>query len=214
VTAAFLMVFTLVGIPLAFGATLLTRAMPWAAILVGAALAAVGVAQLLGRHVSVPLPSVAVVAGDRRLSSFFLFGVAYAVSSLGCTLPVFLSAVGSSLTASGPLAALGVFLAYGAGMGTLVIALSISAALLQGGLASSLRRTMPYVSRLTGAFLLVVGVYLIAYWASALAGSVLPRSPVLEVGARASSAAETWLGGSAGRWFVASAAALILGSLA
>ena len=71
VTAAFLMVFTLVGVPLAFGATLLTRAMPWAAILVGAALTAVGAAQLLGRHMSVPLPSVAVVAGDRRLSSFF-----------------------------------------------------------------------------------------------------------------------------------------------
>lgn len=42
VTVAFLAVFTLVGVPLAFGATLLPRAAPWAAIIVGAALAVLG----------------------------------------------------------------------------------------------------------------------------------------------------------------------------
>lgn len=208
VTAAFLSVFTLVGIPLALGVRVMVQAAPWLAIVVGVVLALIGIAQLLGRRLVLPLPGGMAASQERRLGSFFAFGVAYAVASLGCTLPVFLSAVGSSFAASGPLGAMAVFAAYGAGMGVVVIALSISAALLRSGLTLALRRLMPYLSRLTGVFLLLVGLYLVAYWGSALAGYL--GSPVLELGARASAAAQNWLAGGTGRWFVFAAVALIL----
>lgn len=214
VTVAFLAVFTLVGVPLALGATVLARAAPWAAITVGAALAVLGVYQLLGRHLTIPsLGGMISSRGGRHLGSFFLFGVAYAVSSLGCTLPVFLAAVGSSFATSGPLGGVAVFAAYGAGMGTLVVALAVSAALLRTGLTKAMRRLMPYLSRVTG-FLLLVGIYLIAYWGSALAGPAFLDNPAVELGARASSTAENWLLTDAGRWFVIGAGALVLAALA
>ena len=213
VTAAFLGVFTLVGIPLALGARVLVQAMPWLAIVVGVVLALIGVAQLLGRRLTVPMPRGIVASHERRFGSFFLFGVAYAVASLGCTLPVFLSAVGTSFASSGPLGAVAVFATYGAGMGTMVIALSISAALLRGGLTVALRRLMPHFSRLTGAVLVIIGIYLIAYWSSALAGPAFLGNPVLEFGGQASATAENWLIGDAGRWFIAGAMTLILAAI-
>jgi hypothetical protein len=55
-------------------------------------------------------------------------------------------------------------------MGTLVVALAVSAALLSTGLSEAMRGLMPYFSRVTGTFLLIIGICLVAYWGSALAG--------------------------------------------
>lgn len=214
VTIAFLAVFSIVGIPVAYGAVFLGRTIPWVTIAVGAGLIAMGVFQLLGRHVTLPF-SIGVSAGrERRLGTFFLFGIAYAISSLGCTLPIFLSVVGSSLTSAGPLGALAVFTAYGAGMGTLIMALTISAALLRSGLATALRRLMPRFERISGVLLIAVGAYLIVYWSTALSSPAgLADNPVLELGARFSSGAQTLLASGTGRWFVTGATALILAAI-
>lgn len=211
VTAAFLAVFSLVGVPVAYGAKSLGRAIPWVTMLVGGALIAMGIAQLLGRHVSFSLPANLIAGRERRLSTFFLFGVAYAISSLGCTLPVFISVIGGSLTSRGPLGGLAVFAAYGMGMGTLIVALSISAAMLRTGLATGLRRLMPRLTQVTGAFLVIVGLYLIAYWGSTLwGGGGGAASPVLEIGVRLSSAAQNLLDSDVGRWLTIGAAAVVL----
>jgi cytochrome c biogenesis protein CcdA len=108
VTVAFLAVFTVVGIPVAIGASALGRAIPWVTILIGLLLIGAGSAQLLGRHVTLPFTPALTAGRDRRLATFFVFGVAYAISSLGCTLPIFISVVGTSLATSGPIEALGV----------------------------------------------------------------------------------------------------------
>lgn len=215
VTVAFLAVFSIVGIPVAYGAAFLGSAIPWVTIAVGAGLIAMGILQLVGRHIAIPIPMRMIAGRERRLGTFFLFGVAYAISSLGCTLPIFLSVVGSSLTSAGPLGALAVFAAYGVGMGTLIMALTIGAALLRTGLATGLRRLMPRFNRVSGGLLVAVGAYLIFYWGSALsdpAGFV--ENPVLQLGARLSSSAQTWLASDFGRWFVSGAVVLVLAAIA
>ncbi len=50
------------------------------------------------------------------------------------------------------------------GAATVLIALSVSAALAQAGLAQWMRRFLPVVGRLGGLALTVSGLYLIAYW--------------------------------------------------
>lgn len=161
-TAAFALVFGAVGAGMAAGATLLMGAMPWATLAVGAVLVGLGILSLAGRPISVRLPGPLAAKGGYRAP--FLFGAAYAIASLSCTAPVFLSVVGASLAGSGPLARAGMFLAYAAGMGTMLTGLSLGAVLARGGMHAAFRRLAPYISRVSGGFLLAAGAYLIYYW--------------------------------------------------
>lgn len=162
-TAAFALVFGVVGTGLAAGAMVLMPAMPWATIVVGVALAVLGLLVLSGRHVSLRLPDpVGGRSGGYR--GPFLFGVGYGVASLSCTLPVFLSVVGASLAGNVLLVRAGIFMAYAVGMGTMLTALALAAALAGGGVQRSLRRLAPFTSRVGGVFLVAAGLYLIYYW--------------------------------------------------
>jgi cytochrome c biogenesis protein CcdA len=100
----------------------------------------------------------------RGLGNVFLFGVAYAVGSLSCTLPIFLVVVGSSLGSEGWLFSLGQFLGYALGMGTIIFVVTIGAALFRRAMARWLRLVTPYIHRLSTMFLIGAGVYLIYYW--------------------------------------------------
>lgn len=162
-TLAFALVFGVVGAGLTAGAMVLMPAMPWATIAVGTAFAVIGIALLAGRHVPIRLPDpLARRPGGYRAP--FVFGVGYAVASLSCTLPLFLSVVGASVGGAALLTRSAMFLAYAVGMGTVLTALAIAAALARGGIHRALRRYVPYASRVGGLFLLAAGLYLIYYW--------------------------------------------------
>jgi hypothetical protein len=55
------------------------------------------------------------------------------------------------------------FVLYGAGMGTVVIFLTVATALAKTSLTRTLRRAMPYVNRVAGALLVPTGLYLAYY---------------------------------------------------
>ena len=108
----------------------------------------------------------------------FLFGVGYSIASLSCTLPIFLAVVVGGGVSASPLEGVRTLAAYAAGMGTIVTALAVTAALARSGLAFGICRLLPYVTRLSGALLLVAGVYVVYYWAFFL----LPGSTSRESG--------------------------------
>ncbi len=62
------------------------------------------------------------------LGGYLAYGLAYALASLGCTLPVFLSVIGTSLQLHGLADAVGQFLLFGLGMGIVVTVLTVSTA--------------------------------------------------------------------------------------
>jgi len=159
VTAGFLGVFVVVGLPVAYGAGRVADALPWVGVVLGGLLVGIGMLTLAGRAPRLPLRWGVRTRGSR--SPMLLFGVGYGVASLGCTLPVLLAVVGSA--ASGASTAL-VFAAYGAGMAVVVTALALAAAFLREGLARGLRRVLPYMSRIAGSLLVVAGGYLAYYW--------------------------------------------------
>ncbi len=167
VSAGFLAVFSIVGLPISLGARRITEAIPWAGIVLGLGMAIVGVAVFLGKRVSLSVRHPILATRQRRPKAMFLFGAGYGVASLGCTLPVFLALVGASLASRGTFAALAVFGAYAVGMATVLTALSLGAASLRAGLANRMRRVIPYMSHISGAFLVFVGFYLAYYWARA-----------------------------------------------
>ena len=165
VSGGFLGVFALVGIPIAYGVTQLTSAIPWAGLAIGASMVLVAGAGLAGRAMYLAPRRALVVERRRRPRTMLWFGAAYAVCSLGCTLPIFVALVGASLATSSVLEGAIVFVAYGFGMATMLVALSLGAALARDGLAKRLRRLLPYMQRIASGLLLVAGAYLTYYWA-------------------------------------------------
>src|SRR5262249_21904348 len=111
VTAGFLLVFVVAGVLVSLGAGSVARGFPWATVFIGAALVGLGLWLYLGGSLSVRVPHLqaARVVGSPR--AMFVYGIAYALASLGCTLPIFLIAVGAAL-AAGPVGSLVLFVAY------------------------------------------------------------------------------------------------------
>ena len=105
-----------------------------------------------------------VEVGD-DLRSLFLFGVAYAVTSLACTLPIFLVVVGPALAAGSVVAATGQFVSYALGMGSVLTLVILGAAFFQALVQRSVRRVVPYVHRLSASFLVAAGLFVTHYWA-------------------------------------------------
>lgn len=164
VTLGFVLVFGLVGLPVSAGARELLELFPWASLVVGALLVGLGLWLLWPGHYLVLSPATRVVAPEGRAPWLALaFGVAYAVASLGCTLPIFLVVVGSAL-AGGFLGGLLQFLYYALGMGLVVSLVAVAMALFREAAVRPLRRVLPHVQRLAALFLVLAGAYLIAYW--------------------------------------------------
>jgi len=171
VTAGFLLVFGIVGLPITYGATRIVRTIPWIGMALGLTLLVVGIATFFGRKLSMTINSPIRPEQNRRPKTMFLFGIGYGIASLGCTLPVFLAVIGASLATQGAGGALLVLVAYGVGMAIMLILFSTGAALVRDGLIRSVRRIMPYMGRITGAMLTVAGLYLTYYWGRVKFGS-------------------------------------------
>jgi cytochrome c-type biogenesis protein len=163
-TAGFVAVFGLFGALLAPAVSWLPERLPWFTIGFGLFLAVLGGWLAAGRHLpTLPWRPTRAPTPTRSLPSMVLFGAAYALASLSCTIGPFLAIVVSSLRASSALAAVGLFLAYALGMGLVVGAAGLAVALLRTSLLTRVRRAGPALSRAAGALLLLAGGY-VAYY--------------------------------------------------
>ncbi|MGH2753301.1 MAG: cytochrome c biogenesis CcdA family protein [Actinomycetota bacterium] len=165
VSAGFLAVFAIVGVPIAYGVTQLTGAIPWAGLVVGVLMILAAIAGLMGRSVYLSPRRPLTVERRRRPATMVWFGAAYAICSLGCTLPIFVALVGASLATASVVEGTVVFGAYAFGMATMLMALSLGAALARDGLARRLKSLLPHMHRIASGLLLIAGAYLTYYWA-------------------------------------------------
>src|SRR5207244_996025 len=116
VAFGFLAVFALIGLPVSYGVGSVSRAVPWVGLAIGAILGAVGLLALAGRRLALPLHLPVRLRRERGVASMLLFGSGYALASLGCTLPIFLTLLGASIGSGDTGSSLRVFAAYGFGM--------------------------------------------------------------------------------------------------
>ena len=161
VTVGFLVVFVLAGLLFSAGGRFLVQVAPWFGVIIGILLILIGIATLLGRSVSLPIPIPQWQFQTRTPRSMVLYGVAYALVSLGCTLPVFLSVFAGALATSGIFATGILFLAYSLGMGTVITGLAIATVVFEGVVTKQFRRLMPYVKVVSAAALILAGAYLV-----------------------------------------------------
>jgi cytochrome c biogenesis protein CcdA len=174
-TVGFIAVFGSVGLLAAAGATLIIAAAPWIMILVGALLAVLGIAGLFGRQFRPSLPVTRFRRG-RGAVAMTGFGIAYAIGSLTCALPLFLAGVASTFTRLGFANGMFTFLAYALGMGVFCTAVALITIHASAGATRHLRRASRWVPVLANALEVLVGGYLIFYWIGEMTGplSALP----------------------------------------
>ncbi|MCW5886888.1 MAG: cytochrome c biogenesis protein CcdA [Anaerolineales bacterium] len=162
-TTGFLTVFGMFGIVISAGLRAVVQWMPVAGLLVGVGLVILGIWLYGGKSIPFLSPSLKVDLQSRNPKSIFLFGVAYALASLSCTLPIFLAVIGVGLTAAGPVA-IGIMLAsYGAGMATVLMGVSLGAVMFKGAVSRWFAKLLPYVHKFGAAMLVLAGSYLIWY---------------------------------------------------
>ncbi|HLZ69966.1 MAG TPA: cytochrome c biogenesis protein CcdA [Dehalococcoidia bacterium] len=166
-TIGFLAVFGPLGLVISLDGHALVRLFPYASLVIGALLIVLGVSLLLTRRrVSLGLAERVRLTRSRSPRGVFRFGIAYAVASLGCTLPVFIIVVGTAVSAHSFINALVQFLNYALGMGLVLMVVSVGAALAQGAVTNRLRHALPYVEQTGAALLVAAGVYLLYVWFS------------------------------------------------
>lgn len=163
VTAGFLSVFGITGYVISAGLRFIIQWMPLAGLLIGVSLVFLGIWLYTGKSLPFSLPTPNMNLNARNPKSVYLFGVAYAMASLSCTLPIFLAVVGAGLAASGTGTLIIMFAAYGAGMSVVLMAVSIGAVLLKGTIVQSFNRFLPHVHKFGASMLVIAGIYLIWY---------------------------------------------------
>jgi len=159
----FLTVFGLFGLLTVSVASTVQQYAPYLTVVVGIVLVALGLWLLTGRELTA-LSWNSARLGSRwtptaRLGSMFGYGVGYAIASLSCTIGPFLAVTGTSLRSGSALGGVLVYVAYAAGITLVVGVLAVAVALANSALIDRIRRALPYLNRISGAVLVLVGLY-------------------------------------------------------
>ena len=177
-SSGFIALFLVVGTISRLFTNAIERNAKYASLVIGIALVVMGIAMLCGWKPRIATPSIA-AGKERTFTSMFIFGIAYAIASIGCTIGFLTSVILGSINVHGYASGILSIALYGLGMGAIVTALTVSFAFAKGGLLRVLRGGMRYLDRISAAFVLLTGIYLSWYWYSAIAernyGSVVSR---------------------------------------
>jgi cytochrome c biogenesis protein CcdA len=185
VSAGFMAVFALAGLAVELTSLPVYENVSWISIAIGVALFALGLAMLAGFEPSVRLPRLDRGGRRRTVGSMFVFGVSYAIASIGCTLPLFLGAVSGTIDRESLADGILVFGIYALGMGLVLTALTVTLALARTSLVGFLRRVQPYIGRVAGGLVTLAGAYVAYYgWLElrlGQTGGAVPSSNITDV---------------------------------
>ena len=191
VSAGFLAVFIVVGaVSRLFTGWLATNA-KYAALVIGLGIMVVGVRMLGGWRPKLWVPSLSGSARGASTRNMVLFGVVYAVASIGCTIGLLTTAILGSFSRDGALSGVISVGLYGLGMGLFVVALTTSLAFAKNALVRGGRGVMKVMDRVSSVLVLLTGVYLTWYWYVAITQREDAGSLVTVVGRWQTNLAET-----------------------
>lgn len=165
VSTGFMFVFVGVGVVSEYATRWIESNAKYATVAIGVGFIALGIAMLAGYRLPISTPKVDPGTPDRTLRAMALYGVAYAVASIGCTLPLFSTVVlRGTVEREGWGTGVAHVVAYGAGMALIVTALTIALAVANTSLLRLLRSGSQYVDRIAAVLVLLSGLYLVYYF--------------------------------------------------
>ena len=169
VTVGFILLFAAAGAVIGLGArSAVGSVLPWIGLAIGVLLTIVGAWLLGGGKLYTALAQQMAYKfgnpGQANVRGYFIFGLAYGLASLSCTLPIFLAVIGSSFAQMSIWAAFAQFILYALGMGAIIITLTLGIALFKGAMVGGMRKAMPYIQPIGTWLMLIAGAYIVFYW--------------------------------------------------
>ncbi|MGI9609257.1 MAG: cytochrome c biogenesis CcdA family protein [Acidimicrobiia bacterium] len=169
VSLGFLIVFGIAGIIVSGISTRLASDwIPWLSLSVGIGLTLLGLAMLRGFELKVGLPRAGRASTARTNRNIFAFGVSYAVASLSCTLPVFLTLIATQFSTRSFAEGLVIYAVYAAGMATVLLSVTVVLALGKRSLVNRLRGAGAYINKVSGVLLIIAGTWISWFWITSL----------------------------------------------
>lgn len=153
-------IYAVFGLVLTLLGNLIAPLIPWIELITGGILLFLGTAVILGYEFMLK-PPVVIHTTSGGVKRFYLFGVAYALGAIGCTLPIFLLVIFQALAQRGILGGFINFLAYALAMVTLMIVFSLIAAVSKTAFSSFMNKYMLTIQKSAGVLILAAGVYMV-----------------------------------------------------
>ena len=174
-TGSFVLLFGAAGLVLEAAGAIVGPLLPWLSIGVGVVLVLAGGRLIAGGSLSAQsaerlADSLGSTAGQVGLLGYAAYGLAFALSSLGCTLPLFLSVVGAGFSQTqtqSQTLVLQDLLLYALGMGSVILILTVLVAIVGRGVFARARGAGRILQPLGAVLLLATGGYIVYYWLSA-----------------------------------------------
>lgn len=173
VSAGFLTVFGLLALTFSVLSGLLGPIIPWIGAAVGFGLVVLGLLMLVKNYtlsfaaaerLSDRIARTGRARGRHDLVFYYLYGVAYAIASIGCTFPIFGIYVGAAFSGGNALNAVVQFGAYGMGMALPLMGLSLLLVFSKELVGRLLPTVMKGVRWAGGTVVLLGGGYLLYYY--------------------------------------------------
>jgi cytochrome c-type biogenesis protein len=139
----------------------------YASLAIGIVLVIGGARMLTGWTPKFATPQIGGVQ-TKTFRATVIYGVAYAVASIGCTIGFLTTAVFGSIALHGFISGVFSILLYGLGMAMLVTALTVSLAFAKTGIVTIIKNRLHIIQRLGAIFVTLTGIYLVLYWYAAI----------------------------------------------
>jgi cytochrome c-type biogenesis protein len=167
VSGGFIAIFLVVGIVTRLFTTVISDNAKYVGLIVGVVLTIMGVAMLAGWKPTFMRPSIP-TERDSTMRAMFVYGIAYAVASIGCTIGLLTTVVLGSVGRHGFVSGVSSIVLYGLGMALFVTALTVTLATAQRGLLTFARNSLCYIDKVSAVFIALAGLYLTWYWYGAV----------------------------------------------
>lgn len=167
VSAGFVSLFIVVGSITRLLTDAISRNAQYVSLVIGLGLVVMGVRMMTGWKPRIITPDIG-TRRDNTLRGMFVFGVAYAVASIGCTIGFLVSVILGSIGRHGYVSGVLSLVLYGLGMGMLVTSLTVAMALARNGFVRFLRRGLRWFDRASAVLVTLTGLYLSWYWYGAI----------------------------------------------
>lgn len=161
-STGFFTIFGLAGAAVMLLGQYVKQIIPWIAVITGIILIVLGIAMFFSEFAFFQMPTINIARQNKKLG-VYLFGIAYAIGSLGCVFPIFLSVVIQGLSYNSFLNGAYTILAYIVGMSLLMIGVTAFAFAAKHVILSKLEKILPYFRKISCAILIAAGIYMIYY---------------------------------------------------
>ena len=168
-TAGFVAFSLVAGIIVTVTGGYIVSIFPIAGLMVGIIILMTGLWLIITKdHLALTVVSRVGLSNRKGYRGVFIFGILYAVSSLGCAVPIFLAAVGilsgNQLGDMKVLESIARFVSYGLGMGLVLTSATLGVGLFRDIVTQFIKKIVPLIGVTGNIFLVLSGLYLVYYW--------------------------------------------------